>query len=279
MKTKRFFAVLASLVMLPSAAVTASAAQELSPSGNVNKFDIGSEFSVTWGANIDFFNDSAATWCGTSAFAGISEYTISGNGEYTLVCDLAALCSSMGKDGISHLQTCEMVIGGVEEDDPTVIEVKSARIYVDGETPEAAVLPSDNAETESSADTQETDSTADSSQEQTDSSAEISSPDNSSDDETSEQTVSTSDSTETESSADTQETDSSTADSSQAQTVSSAQTSSSSNTTNSTAAVSVQTSTSTQNTAAQTKATANTTSSETAPSKNAAAEQPNNENA
>lgn len=210
MKARKILAVISAMSVLSSAAITASAAQDLSPTGNVNKFDIGSEnvggsgvedgknwikvvqssnpglklfedigpdvnvtalavtfdisewsgsdFSVSWGANIDFFNDEATTWCGTSAFEDISEYTISGNGEYTLVCDLSALCASMGKDGISHLQTCEMVIGGVEENDPTVIEVKSARIYVDGEAPEAAVLPPEDTDTETDEDTQETDS-------------------------------------------------------------------------------------------------------------------------
>jgi hypothetical protein len=103
----------------------------------------GIEFPVSWGANIDFFDDASTTWCGTSAFEGISEYTINGNGEYTLVCDLAAMTEAQGKDGISHLQTCEMVIGNVPTGDETQIEVKSARIYVDGETAESAVIPSD----------------------------------------------------------------------------------------------------------------------------------------
>lgn len=101
----------------------------------------GTEFSVSWGANIDFFNDASTTWCGTDAFSGISEYNIAGNGEYTLVCDLAAMTSAQGKEGISHLQTCEMVIGNVADGDTTQIEIKSARIYVDGETPEASVIP------------------------------------------------------------------------------------------------------------------------------------------
>jgi hypothetical protein len=104
----------------------------------------GIEFPVSWGANIDFINDSNTTWCGTSAFSGISEYTISGDGEYTLVCDLAAMTQAQGKEGIAHMQTCEMVIGDVPEGDTTQIEVKSARIYTDGETAENAVLPGDN---------------------------------------------------------------------------------------------------------------------------------------
>lgn len=106
----------------------------------------GTEFSVSWGGNIDFFNDASTTWCGTDAFSGISEYTIAGNGEYTLVCDLAAMTSAQGKEGISHLQTCEMVIGNVASGDTTQIEVKSARIYVDGEAPEEAVIPDNSGE-------------------------------------------------------------------------------------------------------------------------------------
>lgn len=88
----------------------------------------GTEFSVSWGANIGFFDDASTTWCGTDAFSKISEYTITGDGEYTLVCDLEAMTSAQGKEGISHLQTCEMVIGNVATGDTTQIEVKSARI-------------------------------------------------------------------------------------------------------------------------------------------------------
>lgn len=106
----------------------------------------GTEFSVSWGGNIDFFNDASTTWCGTDAFSGISEYTIAGNGEYTLICDLAAMTSAQGKEGISHMQTCEMVIGNVADGDTTQIEIKSARIYIDGETPEQAVIPEDSGE-------------------------------------------------------------------------------------------------------------------------------------
>lgn len=109
----------------------------------------GTEFSVSWGANIDFFDDASTTWCGTDAFSKISEYTITGDGEYTLVCDLEAMTSAQGKEGISHLQTCEMVIGNVATGDTTQIEVKSARIYVDGETPEETVIPSSNDESQS----------------------------------------------------------------------------------------------------------------------------------
>lgn len=136
----------------------------------------GTEFSVSWGGNIDFFNDESTTWCGTSAFEGISEYTIDGNGEYTLVCDLAAMTSAQGKEGISNLQTCEMVIGNVAAGDKTQIDVKSARIYVDGETPENAVLPekSGSNDIDSSSDSSPADSTADSNDSASDSSSGVS---------------------------------------------------------------------------------------------------------
>ncbi len=114
-------------------------------------FDItdwsGKEFDVTWGANIDFIGDSGTTWCGTSAFAGISEYKIDGNGEYTVTCDLAKLAESKGKAGISYLQTCEMVIVGVEEGDTTMINVKKAVIYEPGDD-----VPSDGFTTDISDD-------------------------------------------------------------------------------------------------------------------------------
>lgn len=143
----------------------------------------GTDFPVTWGANIDFTGDSATTWCGTGAFEGISDYTISGDGEYTLVCDLAALASAQGKEGIAHLQTCEMVICDVEEGDSTVIEVKSARIYADGETPEEAVIPeaasastsSEDSSEDDSSDSDDTSSSSDSSSTGTTSSASTSS--------------------------------------------------------------------------------------------------------
>lgn len=115
----------------------------------------GTEFGVSWGGNIDFINDSATTWCGTDSFGDKSAYTIKGNGEYTLVCDLNSLCSSLGKEGIAHLQTCEMVISNVADGDTTQIEIKSARIYTDGETPEESVIPQpeeNSSQTESNSD-------------------------------------------------------------------------------------------------------------------------------
>ena len=126
----------------------------------------GTDFSVSWGANIDFIGDSATTWCGTDKFNGISQYTISSEGEYTLVCDLSELCDSLGKEGIANMQTCEMVIGDVEEGDSTVIEVKSARIYVDGEQPEEAVIPGDNAADEQETQDDNTEDTEDASSEE-----------------------------------------------------------------------------------------------------------------
>lgn len=208
MKVTKISAVICALTAATAMTISASAAQDLTPTDTAHKFDLGSkdvggsgvepegsesgqnwikvvqssnpdlklfddigpevnvtalavtfeisewsgtEFSVSWGGNIDFFNDASTTWCGTGAFSGISEYTIAGNGEYTLVCDLAAMTSAQGKEGISHLQTCEMVIGNVAAGDTTQIEVKSARIYVDGETPEESVIPKNNGE-ESQAD-------------------------------------------------------------------------------------------------------------------------------
>lgn len=106
----------------------------------------GTEFSVSWGGNIDFINDASTTWCGTDTFGDISSYTINGNGEYTLICDLGALSAAQKKEGIAHLQTCEMVIGNVADGDSTTIDIKSARIYVDGETPENVVIPTQKSE-------------------------------------------------------------------------------------------------------------------------------------
>lgn len=94
----------------------------------------GKEFDVTWGGNIDFIGDSNTTWCGRDAFEGISNYKIDRNGEYTITCDLAKLCESKAKQGIAHLQTCEMVIVNVDYGDQTMIEVKKATIYLPGET-------------------------------------------------------------------------------------------------------------------------------------------------
>ena len=119
-------------------------------------FDItewsGKEFGVTWGGNIDFIGDESTTWCGTSAFENISNYTIDANGRYTVTCDLAELAESKGKEGIAYLQTCEMVITGVEEGDPTMIDIKSAAIYEPGEiVPEdsySAEIPEDKDEEE-----------------------------------------------------------------------------------------------------------------------------------
>lgn len=127
----------------------------------------GKEYSISWGANIDFFNDATTTWCGTDAFSGISEYTITGDGDYTVVCDLAALAESQGKEGISNLQTCEMVIDHVAEGDTTQIEVKSAKIYVDGEVveiPEQSDSTAGESESGDSESSSDIDSTADSSE-------------------------------------------------------------------------------------------------------------------
>lgn len=119
--------------------------EDIGPDVNVTALEVtfeisewsGTEYSVSWGANIDFFNDASTTWCGTDAFSGISEYTITGDGEYTVTCDLAALVAAQGKEGISHLQTCEMVIDHVADGDTTQIEVKSAKIYIDKGTDES----------------------------------------------------------------------------------------------------------------------------------------------
>lgn len=100
----------------------------------------GTEFLVTWGCNLNFIGDGGSTWCGTGAFDGISNYVIDREGIFTVTCDLAQLCQSQGKEGIEWLQTCEMVIDGVSEGDPTVIDVICAYIYLPGET-----VPADNA--------------------------------------------------------------------------------------------------------------------------------------
>lgn len=100
----------------------------------------GTEFLITWGCNLNFLGDGGSTWCGTGAFEGISNYVIDREGIFTVTCDLAQLCQSQGKEGIEWLQTCEMVVDGVSEGDPTVIDVKCAYIYLPGET-----VPADNA--------------------------------------------------------------------------------------------------------------------------------------
>lgn len=100
----------------------------------------GIEFPITWGANLNFTGEKSSTWCGTSAFEGISSYLIDREGEYTVTCDLAALCREKGKEGISWLQTCEMVIDNLTEGDKTVINVIEAVIYQPGEK-----VPQDNA--------------------------------------------------------------------------------------------------------------------------------------
>ena len=101
----------------------------------------GKEFNVGWGGLITFF-DGSGNWFGYDDFKGISDYVINSEGEYTVVCDLGALCIKNGQpDGIDYLQALEMVIDGVEAGDPTVIEVKSARVYFAGEAVESAKLP------------------------------------------------------------------------------------------------------------------------------------------
>lgn len=100
----------------------------------------GIEFPITWGANLNFIGDAGSTWCGTGTFEGISNYVINREGEYSVTCNLAALCGAQGKEGIAWLQTCEMVIGNLTEGDKTVINVKDATIYLPGEE-----VPEDNA--------------------------------------------------------------------------------------------------------------------------------------
>lgn len=137
--------------------------EDVGPDVNVTALEVtfeisewsGTEYSVSWGANIDFFNDASTTWCGTDAFSGISEYKITGDGEYTVTCDLAALAASQGKEGISHLQTCEMVIDHVADGDTTQIEVKSAKIYSE--------KAADESQSSSQADSSASDSVSDSS--------------------------------------------------------------------------------------------------------------------
>ncbi|MGN0633725.1 MAG: hypothetical protein ACI4JW_07625 [Oscillospiraceae bacterium] len=101
----------------------------------------GTEFPVGWGALLTYF-DGSGNWYGFNDFKGISDYTINGDGEYTLVCDLGTICINEGQPyGLAMLQALEMVIDGVDEGDPTTIEVKSARVYYAGEEIEDAVLP------------------------------------------------------------------------------------------------------------------------------------------
>ena len=101
----------------------------------------GKEFNVGWGALITWYDDSG-NWFGFSDFKGTSDYVINGDGEYTLVCDLGKFCLAQEQPyGINILQALEMVIDGVDEGDPTVIEVKSVRQYYNGEAVESAKLP------------------------------------------------------------------------------------------------------------------------------------------
>ena len=101
----------------------------------------GKEFPVSWGALLTYY-DGSGNWYGFNDFKDISGYTINGDGEYTLVCDLGSLCLREDQPyGLAMLQALEMVIDGVEEGDPTTIEVKSARVYFAGEEIEDAVLP------------------------------------------------------------------------------------------------------------------------------------------
>lgn len=141
--------------------------EDIGPDVNVTALEVtfeisewsGTEYSISWGANIDFFNDASTTWCGTDAFSGISEYKITGDGEYTVTCDLAALVAAQGKEGISHLQTCEMVIDHVADGDTTQIEVKSAKIYYE----KAADESQSSSQTDSSASDSVSDSSSSSS--------------------------------------------------------------------------------------------------------------------
>lgn len=193
MKIMKISAVICALTAATAMTISASAVKDLTPIDTAHKFDLGSDdvggsgvepdgsesgqnwIKVVQSSNpgLKLFDDASTTWCGTDAFSEISEYTITGDGEYTLVCDLEAMTSAQGKEGISHLQTCEMVIGNVATGDTTQIKVKSARIYVDGETPEETVIPSSNdesqseenssAEDDTSEDSSDTDNTSESS--------------------------------------------------------------------------------------------------------------------
>ena len=138
----------------------------------------GKEFNIGWGALITWYDESG-NWYGFEDFKGTSDYVINSNGEYTVVCDLGKFSLAHEQTyGINMLQALEMVVDGVEEGDKTVIEVKSARQYYNGEAIENAKLP-DGTEIpiETAALTLDDESTADASSESdssiaTDSSAE-----------------------------------------------------------------------------------------------------------
>ncbi|SDA30639.1 hypothetical protein SAMN02910447_03223 [Ruminococcus sp. YE71] len=101
----------------------------------------GKEFNVGWGALLTYYDESG-NWYGFEDFKGISDYVINSNGEYTVVCDLGKLCLREEQPyGLAMMQALEMVIDGVDEGDPTTIEVKSARVYFAGEPVESAVMP------------------------------------------------------------------------------------------------------------------------------------------
>ena len=100
----------------------------------------GVEFNIGWGGLLTFYSGDG-NWFGYEDFQGISDYVINSEGEYTVVCDLDKLVKAQGEEGLEELLALEMVIDGVEEGDPTNIEVKSARVYFVGDEVESPVLP------------------------------------------------------------------------------------------------------------------------------------------
>ena len=109
----------------------------------------GVEFNVGWGGLLTFYSGDG-NWFGYEDFQGISDYVINSEGEYTVVCDLDKLVKAQGEEGLEELLALEMVIDGVEEGDPTNIEVKSARVYFVGDEVESPVLPAAEVSSDSS---------------------------------------------------------------------------------------------------------------------------------
>ena len=109
----------------------------------------GVEFNIGWGGLLTFYSGDG-NWFGYEDFQGISDYVINSEGEYTVVCDLDKLVKAQGEEGLEELLALEMVIDGVEEGDPTNIEVKSARVYFVGDEVESPVLPAAEVSSDSS---------------------------------------------------------------------------------------------------------------------------------